>query len=626
VASYTSTQTGSWGTAATWGGGGTPTAGDTATIADGHTVTASGTQACASFTVQATGKLVVAGTLTFTADSQIAANSTAGNRVEVQAGGVLEGSPGASGTLTLWLGGTTEDVGTPIGWPTIRLDGAAGNRATIRKKSGDAGAFQVRPAAHNIFGTNRGATMLSADYGLIQGLSLFRTHHVTNEPVTLRFVNSEFDGGRFQSRTTVADPHAGPLSVLIQDSVFTGSDRTALTLDMVLDGTLDRSAEQGGATLRRCVVNGLVSIDTLQESGNGCGLLAEYVVIDGHSSIGTQFTYTPGGTNNATFRNLFIRGDANDVGHDLLLFRGRADDVYLYIDLSDFADGNPHYLAVRGNVYLNRAVWDYFGAKGLDGGDPFTAQVQATGEVYEGILAKGTETDGVDGINAGTFWAGSTGADPSLTGGILILRRCSFYGSNQSRNNVTFTHSNYTGPNNRVRLTECFGYTDDLTGAVAMLRHEVFSQMPDDMATVTNCWAYGYGTFTNKVGGVDTSGYALRDYLASTALPAINELEASPGLTDPERNFIKWGRSLGNTGTDAEVNAATWAYLKADPTRVDALMAYVRAGWTPSNTALRVANGGTEWVGAVQGASSGGGATGTGGARVRRLLQLLGAA
>jgi hypothetical protein len=633
----TSANSGSWSSGSTWVGGAAPSSGDDAVIATGHTVTASGTQACASFTVQGTGKLVVAGTLTFTADSQIAANSTAGNRIEVQAGGVLECDPGASGTVTLWLGGTTEDVMTSVGYPTLRLDGAAGNRAILRRKAGAAGSFQARPAAHSIFSSNRGTAMLSADYGFVQNLSLLWLHHVGNA-AAVRFVNSEFDGGVFRCRTT-GNSDSAATSVLLEDSRFTSWEPTEYGFDLIGDGTRDRSVGEGGSTVRRCSIDARARIGTLQELGNGMGLLVEdCAIFKAGASLGFAFDLTL--ANKAIFRRMFFYGGDDSVGYNLVNARGEIADSYQFLRFITNTGGNPHYSASLGALVLRRATFDYYGPAGDDAGDPCSVQSGTDvgdapgGEVIEAVSVKGTPLSGSAKVYPGTFWALSVNGTPEFPGGTLRVRNSTLYVP-PNGSAASYTHAAYSGPGDRLTLDDCIVWSEAPTGGEsggAFIRNEqteLGQAMSVDVANGSRNHGYLLGTFnTNLVDGVTTSRYGLRAVKASSteALPQITELDASPGFADPTRNFLAWAREQGHTGTDSELADAAIAAIFDDPTLANDLRTWVRAGYVPSNTDLLTANGGTEWAGAMQGDSGGGGSSGTGGARMRRLLLLLGAA
>jgi hypothetical protein len=605
-------QTGLFSDTATWVGGSVPSAGEAISVPTGLILTFDDARTTGAWQIQGTGKISVTGTgrHTFTADSEIVGATTPGNRYEVAAGGVMEGSPGSSGTLTVWLGGTTE-TNDPIGYPTIGLNGAAGNRAVIRKKAGDAGAFQVRPAIHGSFGSNRGAEMLVSDYGYIKDLSLLWTHHV-NTGVRLRFVNSEFDGGIFRARATTGD-NTGATNILLEDSRFTSWEPTDPGFHLILDGERDRSVGQGGSTVRRCSIRARTWIGTLQESGNGLGLLMEdCAVFKAGVALGDDFDFTL--ANKAVFRRFFFFGGDDSVGYNLVNLRGEIEDAYAHIDYRSNTAGNPHYFAAYGGAVLRRVTIDYTGYEGLDAGDPFSVQAGTAsegswgGEAIEPIAVKGTPRDGVSSVYPGTWWALSANGSPEFPGGRLRVTRGTI-NVPQNGSAFSFTHAPYSGPGHRQEVNDTIVWSDAPGGAFARDEQtEAGQAMSPDMILGARNHGWNLGTFeTNLVAGVPTSRYGLRAVKVTAVenFPAINALGSAPGFADPSRNFVSWCRTQrGHTGTDEQVTDAALDEIFADPPLANALRTWVRAGYVPSNAELLTANGGTEYAGAMQPAGS----------------------
>ena len=107
---FTSTQSGSWGSSATWGGAGVPGAGDNVIISNGNTVTEDGNRTCADLSVNGTldmtnNLLFFQGT-TFTNNGSIIGNP----------GGqfFFNGVAGAGGTMQAMAGAGTYDLTKPV--------------------------------------------------------------------------------------------------------------------------------------------------------------------------------------------------------------------------------------------------------------------------------------------------------------------------------------------------------------------------------------------------------------------------------------------------------------------------------------------------------------------------------
>jgi hypothetical protein len=96
MASYTSTQSGTWDDAATWGGGGFPTIADNATIADTHTVTLDSDEEVFDLDVQAGGTLALSSWML-----RIDGSITFGTTSDVTGTGIFRvASDGTAETLT----------------------------------------------------------------------------------------------------------------------------------------------------------------------------------------------------------------------------------------------------------------------------------------------------------------------------------------------------------------------------------------------------------------------------------------------------------------------------------------------------------------------------------------------
>lgn len=83
-------------------------------------------------------------------------------------------------------------------------------------------------------------------------------------------------------------------------------------------------------------------------------------------------------------------------------------------------------------------------------------------------------------------------------------------------------------------------------------------------------------------------------YVVSATTPGTGDVTSDPGFVDPWRNIATWAVTLGYSGTNDQLLTFACEYISADcsliGTRLAALLAYVRAGFRPTNLAYKAAS------------------------------------
>jgi hypothetical protein len=98
--------------------------------------------------------------------------------------------------------------------------------------------------------------------------------------------------------------------------------------------------------------------------------------------------------------------------------------------------------------------------------------------------------------------------------------------------------------------------------------------------------------------GVGNNGNNYNNLLFSIGTPGVNDLVGvNPQFVDAYRNLRTWSLYRGGNGTDTDA----YARLEADPSLIADLIAYVREGFTPQNSAYFTAAHDGTTIGAVEG-------------------------
>jgi hypothetical protein len=93
----------------------------------------------------------------------------------------------------------------------------------------------------------------------------------------------------------------------------------------------------------------------------------------------------------------------------------------------------------------------------------------------------------------------------------------------------------------------------------------------------------------NLLTGSNGKGYDLLEFSSGT--PGANDVATNPNFVDAARRLSKWDTSLGGAGTTA--NALAQLRKRNDTSgyntayTINALLTYVRAGFRPTNVALK---------------------------------------
>ncbi len=146
-------------------------------------------------------------------------------------------------------------------------------------------------------------------------------------------------------------------------------------------------------------------------------------------------------------------------------------------------------------------------------------------------------------------------------------------------------------------------------GNLAVVNWAVATNVQDGANASAADLDYNGGYFANPPAG-SANGYATTHLtgmpatIGDTSKVGAHDVHGDPQFADPTRSFVTWSRTQRghNTGTLNGDVAAGLADLVADPTLLSGMMAWVKAGFAPTNPAFHAAHDGG-WIGAVEGAA-----------------------
>jgi hypothetical protein len=231
-ATFTSTQSGSWGNAATWGGAGVPGAADNVIISAGHTVTEDGDRTCSDLTVN--------GTLNMTNNFlffQGAAFTNNGSIISSTGSGELRfnGVGAASGTMQAMAGAGTYNSSMPVELHIVQF-------TTVTPASGTvingARAFNIDGGSTLSLGNTlviKNGTILG-NGGTVAGPGTLQSQG----PVTLNFAGTATAPVEAFSGVTTGNGNFGRITV-DGGATFVQNNNTATNgdLSVAAGGTLD---------------------------------------------------------------------------------------------------------------------------------------------------------------------------------------------------------------------------------------------------------------------------------------------------------------------------------------------------------------------------------------------------
>jgi hypothetical protein len=131
--------------------------------------------------------------------------------------------------------------------------------------------------------------------------------------------------------------------------------------------------------------------------------------------------------------------------------------------------------------------------------------------------------------------------------------------------------------------------------------HILDSGVNDSVSNLVTSANANYNNAYNLLAGSNAKGYNNLEF--SSGSPGANDLAVNPNFVDSARDLAKWDTSLGGAGTDSNVitelrkrGLSTWNSNYSTQN----LIAYIRAGFAPTNVSLQNAGHDGVTIGAVE--------------------------
>lgn len=554
MAAITSAASGAWSSTGTWTGGTIPGNGDTVTIQSGHAVTVSD--------ARTVGHSPGAGDAT----AAILVNST--GTLSINAGGTLT----VRGDIK--LNNTTLTLNCSGGVPTLEFDASQAGTPSTARYVCQIGTNASDPNA-KVLVTNGGANR-----------AIIRS-------------NASGANARF---THNGNDQSGQVDIDYCDLLRIG-DSANLAFNFILAGgqifsiqhsTLDACGQIGnqagvavantailrlnGVTMRNSVGSNSVGFPANAVSGAGVRELINCVFdksvvlynITGYVITGTLFQsgwdYT-GGPWSTFSNNLIALPEAH--GGDLLV-PGSVENTYF---LRVGAPDNPHYFLTED---LTRRITGCVfeqpdGTNGAGDCIAFNAPSAARTIMVDHNLVLFSGSD----VNAGTLLSCLGGAN--LT---VICEHNTYHGGQGIY--IGETYAGHAGMLRSCKSNLAYSQTTNTAYIVS-----------GDAGTTINTMRAGAATFNGVWNPISTDGYD-NEITYSPGSPGVKDVSGDPNFVDITRNIKTWDTSLGGAGTLA--NALTELGKRNDGTGYNsaytilALLAYVKAGFYPTNPAFNAAH------------------------------------
>jgi hypothetical protein len=583
----TSAQSGPWSAPSTWVGGVAPTSGDRAVILHAVTVDANTTvgdspvPAADVITFGAAdgvGKLTIADGVTLTVRGNLNNQHVTGYPLTLGAGSVYEIDSSQAVPTTTQYRIYVGDVNNAALSARIRVDGTPSARAAIRSNAGGAvGLIQtgLRPGSGFLRATCCDFTRLGA-----------MQHDSTGRPAAdlwLDRCNFTATGGLAITAGAASGGDQGEF--LIQDCAFEGTTSNNPIALMDPQSAPDPAVAPARA-IRRCVLDKQALFRALQgwtveDCYLGGGVQSNTTCLNPASFRG-NFAASPSGFSviPANTRECYFVNGGNTSG--------QVNSVDL-VQLNDTGDGE-----VTGNVFERATSDNTFGLIGCPAAN----------------MARGRSIAIRGNLGLPSVIAGVTGAFVRYAGAAATTR-------------LAIEHNTHAFEDrDAILLGESAGLP---AGSVTAIRSNLFWSPTATASFVARDASPSPADNAIAPGGVGrnglqnaplATGYVGKTnngtpYAAPTtgATPGVGDVTVSdPMFVDATRRLATWDAALGGAGTFA----SAFARLKAAPSLTrSSLIPWVRAGFEPTNTALRgvdheTATAGTSptggWVGAVAGA------------------------
>lgn len=582
MAARTSSQNGNWADSSTWGGAAAPGNGDTATVGHVVTVAANATvghspgagDVTQAVLVNAGGSVVINSGVTFVCRGDFfCSNSNTVRSLDVAAGGVFEFDASAAGvpaTARYVCQGTGHAAsGTQ---PSIRFAGSSGSHCTVRSNAG---------------GANGRFTTTGTYGGLIEAT--------------------------YTDFTRIGDAsNAGFTMTLTGDSLTTFTNCVFDACgQLTFGGTNIVGATQ--FTMQNCrwkntAASNCITTTMYNDKTTGTRL------IDGNTFDKICYTYAPREctiTNNVFYGNVTMSSTDNEgcvfTGNVIGLAAG-ADTVQPYAATIDgnyliYRDSgatNPHFLQVGNYVALttqavSNNIFDFIGSDST--GDCIL--LASPGSAVTVNITNNLVLPNASGQTTGTIF--------SALGNANITIACNHNTCHVGTGGGAAVGETYTGHAGMLSSFKSNLFWDTSARGYKLTDSGVNDAVSDLVTSANANYNAGY----NLSAGSNLKGYNNLEF--SSGSPGANDLEGQdPQFIDSSRNMAAWDLSLGGPGTAA--NALTELLKKNDTGynsnyNITALLAFVRGGFAPQNTAYRDAGHDGVTIGAFEwqsGRNSGG--------------------
>lgn len=564
MALRTATVAGNWSTPATWGGT-APVPGDTVQINVAVTldvnadIGTSGAAGSVAGTVAATGKLTIADgkTLTVRGDLVVTGTSAAplsNVRIEMGAGSVLvfDGTAASAGVqYRFWVGAASSQPAL------LRVRGTQASHAVI-KSNVAGGALPAYQAGILINQSNIDAEWLDfIDFGDATQ-NAWKPYMGSNANNYVRMVDCTFTRcGKLGFGTSIV---GGTTFDLTRVKWYS----TVATRTLTMTGTAAI-----GAGVRRLV---------------GCCFDLEVELYSKDFTIEScvferRFLTLNGATPWASFKNNFFRNITSSG------MSGAAGDMLDCFYLEDSGTTNPHgpFLLVGYDAPWTvdgLIIESVTGGAGdfLVGTNPGTPRLTTIKNCI--LLPSDPSVLGSGSYAAGKLMALLGGANMTVsnTHNTVVVSD-----GGETGNNVGETYAGHAGMISEFKSNLIWRPTP---GTAGYKLTRIANTVQDIVAAANADYNWGWNLAAGNAG----NGYhaaVTTTPMFSTGTPDVHGGNGDPQFVDWTRNLEKWAVTRGSTATtDANRRADGIAFLKADPTLIADLIAYVRAGFAPTNPAM----------------------------------------